>query len=56
MLQRVQIRQNVLLDGFSLCSACFLVIILWLRLYSVRKSGRKMIDKIDLVLDILFGN
>lgn len=28
-------------------SAVFLAIILWLRLYSVRKSGRKMIDKLE---------
>jgi hypothetical protein len=28
-------------------SAVFLAIILWLRLYYVRKSGRKMIDKLE---------
>lgn len=28
-------------------SAVFLAIILWLRLYSVRKSGRKVIDKLE---------
>jgi hypothetical protein len=28
-------------------SAGFLVIILWLRLYTVRKTGRKMIDKLE---------
>jgi hypothetical protein len=30
-------------------SAVLLAIILWLRLYSVKKSGRKMIDKIESV-------
>lgn len=28
-------------------SAVFLAIMLWLRLYSVRKSGRNMIDKMQ---------
>ena len=32
-------------------SAVFLAMILWLRLYNVRRSGRKMIDKIDSVED-----
>lgn len=32
-----------------LTAAVFLAAILWLRLYSVRKSGRKMIDKIESV-------
>ena len=30
-------------------SAIFLAIILWLRLYYVRRSGRKMIDKLESV-------
>jgi hypothetical protein len=34
-----------------IAAAVFLAIILWLRLYSVRKSGRKMIDKIESVED-----
>ena len=30
-----------------LVAAAFLSIILWIRLYSVRKSGRKIVDKIE---------
>jgi len=30
-----------------LVAAAFLFIILWIRLYSVRKSGRKIVDKIE---------
>jgi hypothetical protein len=30
-----------------LVAAVFLSIILWIRLYSARKSGRKIVDKIE---------